>query len=42
MESDPPILNGIVHGKTIELEQSSGLPDGQQVHVTINTRSNLK
>jgi hypothetical protein len=26
---------GVIHGKTIELEQASGLPDGQQVGVTI-------
>jgi hypothetical protein len=26
---------GVVHGKTIELEQAPGLPDGQLVGVTI-------
>ena len=28
-------MRGVVHGKTIELEQAPGLPDGQQVGVTI-------
>ena len=31
----PTILRGTVHGKTIELEAESGLPDGQQVTVTL-------
>jgi hypothetical protein len=29
------ILKGIVHGKTIELDQEPGLPDGQAVSVTV-------
>jgi hypothetical protein len=28
-------LKGIVHGKVIELEQEPGLPDGQEVSVTV-------
>ena len=28
-------MRGVVHGKTIELEQAPGLPDGQPVGVTI-------
>ena len=28
-------LKGIIHGKTIELEQESGLPDGSQVAVVL-------
>ncbi len=32
--SNTPI-RGIVHGKTIELETEPGLPDGQQVAVTM-------
>ena len=28
-------LRGVIHGKTIELEQAPGLPDGQQVGVTL-------
>ena len=29
------IVHGIVHGKTIELDQEVGVPDGQKVEVTI-------
>ena len=29
------VLKGIVHGKTIELEQEPGLPDGQEVSVVV-------
>jgi hypothetical protein len=29
------VLKGVVHGKTIELEDESGLPDGQQVSVIV-------
>ena len=35
MSSIPTILRGTVHGKTIELEAESGLPEGQQVTVTL-------
>lgn len=35
MASTPTILKGVVHGKTIELEEQSGLPDGQPVNVTV-------
>jgi hypothetical protein len=28
-------IKGIVHGKVIELEQEPGLPDGQEVSVTL-------
>ena len=28
-------LKGIVHGKVIELDQEAGLPDGQEVSVTL-------
>lgn len=28
-------LRGIIHGKTIELTQSPGLPEGQEVTVTV-------
>jgi hypothetical protein len=28
-------LRGLVHGKTIELEEEPGLPDGQEVRVTV-------
>ena len=29
------IIHGVVHGKTIELAQESGVPDGQEVEVVI-------
>jgi hypothetical protein len=29
------LLRGVIHGKTIELEQESGLPEGQVVGVTV-------
>jgi hypothetical protein len=29
-------LKGVVHGKTIELEQEPGLPDGQEVSVVVH------
>jgi hypothetical protein len=28
-------LKGVIHGKTIELEMESGLPDGRPVDVTV-------
>ncbi len=28
-------IKGIIHGRTIELEEESGLPDGQEVCVTL-------
>jgi hypothetical protein len=31
----PMSLNGVVYGKTIELESAPGLPDGQQVSVVV-------
>ena len=31
-----PQLRGIVHGKTIELDDSTGLPDGQPVSVIVH------
>jgi hypothetical protein len=35
MSITPTILRGIVHGKSIELEAESGLPEGQQVTVRL-------
>lgn len=32
-------IQGVIHGKTIELEHDSGLPDGQKVQVTVNPLS---
>ena len=28
-------VKGVIHGKTIELERAPGLPDGQEVTVTV-------
>lgn len=33
--SDLPALRGTVHGKTIELDEESGLPEGQPVSVVV-------
>ena len=33
-------VKGVVRGKTIELEQSPGLPDGQEVMVTVQASTN--
>jgi hypothetical protein len=35
MLSSPVILKGVIRGKTIELDERSGLPDGQPVNVTV-------
>jgi hypothetical protein len=35
MERPQTILKGIIHGKSIELEQEPGLPDGQRVTVAL-------
>ena len=35
MDTNPTVLTGIVHGKTIELERAPGLPDGEAVYVTV-------
>jgi len=32
-------LKGVIHGTTIELEQEAGLPDGQEVSVTVEPLS---
>ena len=35
-------VHGIVHGKTIEIEEELGLPDGDKVSIVIeNSQSNL-
>jgi hypothetical protein len=36
MAASAPI-KGIIHGKTIELEEESGLPDGSQVAVVLQS-----
>ncbi len=35
MNVTPSILKGTIHGKTIELEEQPGLPDGQPVSVLL-------
>ena len=35
MTSDSGVFKGVVHGKTIELDQEPGLPEGQEVQVTV-------
>jgi hypothetical protein len=35
MPTPKTLLKGVVHGRTIELEQEPGLPDGEKVSVTI-------
>jgi len=39
MNETPTVWKGIVHGKTIELEQEPGLPEGQAVRVTVQPLS---
>ncbi len=29
------VIHGVVHGNTIELKESSGVPDGQEVEVVV-------
>jgi len=35
MTGDTAILKGVIHGKTIELESATALPDGQAVSVVV-------
>ena len=42
MSNTPAVLRGTVHGKTIELEAESGLPEGQQVTVTLEPAPRLQ
>lgn len=35
MSAATTMLKGVVHGKTIELEEEPGLPDGQEVTVVV-------
>ena len=37
MTDHPSVFDGVIHGKTIELREDSGLRDGQKVLVTIHT-----
>jgi hypothetical protein len=40
MATNSSDLRGVVHGKTIELEQEPGFPDGQKVSVTVKPVEN--
>jgi hypothetical protein len=35
MAANSTVRSGVVHGKTIELDDETGLPDGQQVKIII-------
>ncbi len=35
MVTNSNVRRGIVHGKTIELDEDTGLPDGQEVNVIV-------
>ena len=35
MATEIVTIKGVVHGRTVELEREPGLPDGQQVKVTM-------
>ncbi len=35
MTGSPSTLRGVIRGRTIELDQEAGLPDGQEVAVTV-------
>jgi uncharacterized protein (DUF433 family) len=35
MANPSPVLKGVIHGRTIELQSEPGLPDGQEVSVEI-------
>ena len=35
MATNTNVLRGVVHGRTIELDDETGLPDGQQVKITV-------
>lgn len=39
MPSSQTVLKGVIHGKTIELEEEPGLPDGQPVSVMVQPLS---
>jgi hypothetical protein len=42
MTNDAAMLRGVVHGKTIQLEDETGLPDGQQVTITVQPVSDIE
>jgi len=42
MPTNANVLHGVVHGRTIELNDETGLPDGQQVKGTIQPVSHTE
>ena len=42
MQDEFAVFKGTVHGKTIELEREPGIPDGQQVTVTLRPSSSAE
>lgn len=42
MSPSKAVIKGVVHGKTIELDEEAGMPDGQAVTVTIQPISGQK
>ena len=42
MLNEATVFKGTVHGKTIELERELGIPDGQEVTVTVRPFSPAK
>lgn len=42
MASSDTVFRGIVHGKTIQLDVDSGLPDGQEVRVIVQPATREK
>ena len=39
MSAPKTVFKGVIHGRTIELEDASGLSDGQRVQVTVQSVS---
>jgi hypothetical protein len=37
--SNRTVLKGVIHGRTVQLEEEPGLPDGQQVTVVLRPAS---
>jgi hypothetical protein len=42
MLNEATAFKGIIHGKTIELEREPGIPDGQEVTVTVHPSAPTK
>jgi hypothetical protein len=40
--SQPTVIKGVIHGRTIELDTEPGLPDGQSVSVTVQPLKDTK